>query len=302
MKKSGQRILSILILSLLLVLVCFDFSWGQKVSTWDTSSSEAVYYLELSINKMEEAIETYQGANYPGKELWSQAIEFGEKAIEIDPDFIEAHYYLARIYQYTNWYYREAREWEKYIELIQKRKVISPEAQKDLAFAYYRLGYAAYQREDYEQCIQYLQRSVQMDSAMIEAYYWLGRVFYEKDRLNDALISWRKVLEIDPHYPKAEYFYEKVENSLLYGKEAYAYYEEGYKLYEQGLYEEAIFRYRQAIRLNPDFTQAYYWLGRIYFERGNFQEAADNWREVLRQEPENEKANYWLKQAEKHLP
>ncbi len=301
MKKEYRKILLFLVSSFLLYLGCFNFAWGQKVSTWDTLSPEAVYYLELSINRMEEAINTYQGANYPSKELWAQAIEYGEKAVEADPHFIEAHYYLARIYQYTNWYYREAKEWEKYIELIQEKKVISPEAQKDLAYAYYRLGYSAYQREEYDECIQYLQQSIKISPTMIESHYWLGRVFYEKDRLNDALISWRKVLEIDPYYPRAEYFYEKVKNSLTYGKEAYAYYEEGYNLYEQRLYEEAISKYRQAIRLNPHFAQAYYWLGRIYFERGNFQEAANNWQEVLRLEPDNDKAQYWLKQAEKQL-
>ncbi|GAG68834.1 unnamed protein product, partial [marine sediment metagenome] len=125
---------------------------------------------------------TYQGFNYPNKELWVEAIAYGEKAIEADPDFIEAHYHLAQIYQYTNWYYREAREWGRYIELIQKKEVISPEAEQKLAFAYYRLGYAAYQRKDYDNCILYLQKAVEVSSEMTEAHYWLARVFYEEGR------------------------------------------------------------------------------------------------------------------------
>jgi tetratricopeptide (TPR) repeat protein len=254
----------------------------------------------MAINKMEEAIKTYQGVNYPNKELWVEAIDYGEKAIEAEPDFIEAHYRLAQIYQYTNWYYREAREWERYIELIQKKEVISPEAEQKLAFAYYRLGYAAYQREDYDSCILYLQKAVEVDPEMTEAHYWLGRVFYEIGRLNDSFSSWQKVLEIDPYYPRAQYFYTKVENSIKYGKEAYSHYEAGYNLYEQRLFEEAIYEYRQAVRYNSDFSSAYYWLGRIYYERGNYREAVSNWKEVLRLEPENTKAEYWLKQAEKH--
>ncbi|GAH18605.1 unnamed protein product, partial [marine sediment metagenome] len=112
---------------------------------------------------------------------------------------------------------------------------------------------------------------------------------------------WQKVLEIDPYYPRAQYFYTKVENSIKYGKEVYSHYEAGYNLYEQRLFEEAIYQYRQAVRANPNFSSAYYWLGRIYYERGNYQEAASNWKEVLRLEPENTKAEYWLKQAEKQL-
>ena len=301
MKKKCLKIflISSIIICGLLSTFSFSFAIGQEKTTGETVSQEASDYLEMAINKMEEAIDTYQGANYPNKELWVQAIEYGEKAVKADPDFIEAHYYLAQIYQYTNWYYREARELERYIELIQKKKVISPEAQKKLAFAYYRLGYAAYQREDYDGCILYLQKATEIDPKIIKAHYWLGRVFYEIGRLNDSLSSWQKVLEIDPYYPRAQYFYTKVENSIKYGKEAYSHYEAGYNSYEQKLYEKAIYEYRQAVRYNPNFSSAYYWLGRIYYERGNYQEAANNWREVLRLEPDNKKAEYWLKEAEK---
>lgn len=293
-------ILSLIICGLLSVF-SFSFAAGQGETTWETLSQGASDYLKMAVNKMNEAIKTYQGINYPNKELWVEAIDYGEKAIKADPDFIEAHYYLAQIYQYTNWYYREAREWGRYIELIQKKEVIFPEAEQKLAFAYYRLGYAAYQREDYDSCILYLQKAVEVDPEMTEAYYWLARVFYEEGRLNDSLFFWQKVLDIDSYYPRAQYFYTKVENSIKYGKEAYFHYEAGYNFYEQRLFEKAIYEYRQAVRYNSDFSSAYYWLGRIYYERGNYREAVSNWKEVLLLEPENKKAEYWLRQAEKQL-
>lgn len=289
-------ILTLVIWGLLLSL-SFSYTFGQE----RTASQEASYYTEMAMNKMEEAIKTYGGANYPNKELWVEAIEYGEKAVQADPDYIEGHYQLAQIYQYMNWYYREAREWGKYIELIQKQEVISPEVEKKLAFAYYRLGYAAYQREDIDACIQYLKEAVRVDPKTIEAHYWLGRVFYETGNLNDSYSSWQQVLMLDPEYPKAEYFLNKVKNSITYGKEAYEHYEAGYNFYEQKLFERALFQYQQAIRYNNSFSSAYYWLGRIYYELGNYQEAANNWKQVLLLEPENEEAKYWLNQAEKQL-
>jgi tetratricopeptide (TPR) repeat protein len=303
MKKRYLKMFLMLSLVICGLLSVFNFSFaaGQGEATWETLSQEASDYLEMAVNKMDEAIKTYQGVNYPNKELWFEAIDYAEKAIEADPDFIEAHYHLAQIYQYTNWYYREAREWGRYIELIQKKEIISPEAEQKLAFAYYRLGYAAYQREDDDDCILYLQKAVEVNPEMTEAHYWLARVFYEEGRLNDSLFSWQKVLDIDPYYPRAQYFYTKVENSIKYGKEAYSHYEAGYNLYEQRLFEEAIYEYRQAVRYNSNFSSAYYWLGRIYYERSNYREAVNNWKEVLRLEPENEKAKYWLRQAEKQL-
>lgn len=297
MKKRHLKILLILILVIWALLSTFSYAICQE----KTVSQKAIYYTEMAVNKMEEALKTYGGANYPNKELWAKAIEYGEKATKFDPDYIEGHYYLAQIYQYTNWYFREAKEWGKYIELIQKKEVISPQVEKILAFAYYRLGYSAYKREDYDTCIQYLEKAARVNPEMIEAHYWLGRVFYETGKLGNSLYSWQRVLEIDSQYPKAGYFLDKVENSIKYGKQAYEHYESGYNFYKQKLYESAIYQYHQATKYNNSFSSAYYWLGRINYEQGNYQEAISNWKEVLNLEPENKKAEYWLKQAEKQL-
>ena len=92
-----------LVICVFLSALSFSFAVGQGEVAWDTVSQEASDYLKLAINKMEEANKTYQGVNYPNKELWVEAIDYAEKAIEADPDFVEAHYRLAQIYQYTNW-------------------------------------------------------------------------------------------------------------------------------------------------------------------------------------------------------
>ena len=270
---------------------------AQDRATYQT----AEYYTEIAREKMEEALLLYDGANFPNKPLWAEAIEYGEKAIAEDPDFIEGHYYLAQIYQYTNWFFKEAREWGKYIELISKDRLVSPEVENKLAYAYYRLGYSAYQREEYDVCIDYLENALNFNPLMIEVHYWLGRVFYETGNLEESYSSWKKVLEIDKYYPKVNYFLDKVEKAIKYGKDAYEFYEAGFNLYQQKLYESAIYEYRQAINSNNNFTEAYYWLGRIYFELGNHQEAINYWKEVLKLEPENQEATYWLNQSEKQL-
>ncbi|GAI67507.1 unnamed protein product [marine sediment metagenome] len=69
-------ILSIIVCGLLSVC-CFNFAAGQGETTWETYSQEASDYLKMAINKMEEAINTYQGVNYPNKEFWVEAIDYG---------------------------------------------------------------------------------------------------------------------------------------------------------------------------------------------------------------------------------
>ena len=292
-----QYLIKVLVILILMNMGGLGFYAAQE----KTAPENAAYLTEMAKSKMEEALLAYNGANYPNKPLWLEAIEYGEKAIKTNPDYIEGHYYLAQIYQYTNWYFKEAREWSSYIELIKKDNVISSQVEEKLAYAYFRLGYSAYQREEYDICINYIEEAVKINPEMIEAHYWLGRVFYEIGRLNDSYSSWRKVLKIDPQYPRAEYFLNKVEKAIQFGKDAYESYEAGFKLYEQKLYEDAINKYRLAVNRNKDFSVAYYWLGRIYFEMGNYKEAQNNWKQVLRLEPGNLDAMYWLNQSEKQL-
>jgi tetratricopeptide (TPR) repeat protein len=274
---------------------------AQQLQIYSNVQPQAVEYLERAVNKMEEALDTYQGAHFPGRKLWVEAIDYAQQALEIDPDFIEAHYYLALMYQHTDWYYREAEQWKRYLELIESTDLTSPQVKQNLAHAYYRLGYTYYQRGDYEQSLIYFLNSIKEYPDLIDSNYWAARVFYEADDLENSLFYWERVLKLDPDYPRAQYFYDKVQASIKYGKEAYNLYEQGYNNYEIRNFNQAIDYYREAIRLNPRFADAYYWLARVYFETGDYNQAIRYYREVLRLQPDNSRADYWLKESQRQL-
>ena len=276
---------------------------AQQLQISSNTQPQAVDYLQRAVDKMQEALDTYQGANYPGRKLWIEAIDYAQKALGIDPNFIEAHYYLALMYQHTNWYYREAEQWKKYLDLIKGTDLTSTslKVQQNLAHAYYRLGSNAYQKGDYEQSLTYFLNSIKEYPDLIDSNYWAARVFYETGDLENSLFYWGRILDLDPNYPKAQYFYDKVQASIKYDKEAYNLYEQGYNYYESRNFNRAIEAYREAIRLNPRFAEAYYWLARVYFETGDYQQAIQNYRKVLEIEPDNAKAEYWLKESQRQL-
>lgn len=291
---------------LLLLLFSLVFTIGSLAQTADVQISnqanpEAIEYLKKAVAKMEEALEVYQGIHYPGRELWADAIDYAQQALVIDPDFIEGNYYLALIYQHTNWFYREAEQWKKYLELIENANITSPQVKQNLAYAYYRLGYNSYEKGDYEESLIYFLNSIKEYPDLIDSNYWAARIFYEIDDLENSLFYWDRVLSLDSYYPKAQYFYDKVDASIMYGKEAYNYYEQGYIYYQGRNFTKAIDSYREAIKLNSQFADAYYWLARVYFETGNYNQAVNYYKEVLRLQPDNTQAEYWLREANKKM-
>jgi tetratricopeptide (TPR) repeat protein len=204
---------------LLFLIVCQVFMLNgvaQQLQISSDTQPQAVEYLQRAVNKMEEALATYQGANYPGRKLWAEAIDYAQISIDIDPNFIEAHYYLAMMYQHTGWFYREAVQWEKYLELIQQTGMTSasPEAKQNLAHAYYRLGFNYYQKGDINKSLNYFLNSIEEYPDSVESNYWAARVYYETGDYNQATHYYQQVLNLQPDNEKARYWLRQSQRRL----------------------------------------------------------------------------------------
>ena len=205
-----------IILLLFIVSQIFNLTGlAQQLQIFSNAQPQAVQYLQRAADKMQQALDTYD-AHYPGRKLWTEAIEYAQQALAIDPDFIEAHYYLALMYQHTGWYYREAQQWEKYLELIQQTDMtsVSPQVKQNLAHAYYRLGSNSYQKGDYEQSLTYFLKSIEEYPDSIESNYWLARVYYETGDYNQAVRYYREVLNLQPDNADAIYWLRESQRRL----------------------------------------------------------------------------------------
>ncbi len=252
-----------------------------------TKNLDACKYLFTAVDYMDQAISTYSGADFPSKPLWKKAIDMGEKAVEIDPKFSLAYYYLGLIYSKTKWVKREAEAWENYLKYTTQREVPGEIG----ALAYYRLGYSFYEKKVYDLAEKYLRKAIEIDQSLVKPYIYLGNIYYEKDELDRAISYYQKAYEINPTDKDVEWLLKRAERVKEVGKEAYEYFEKGRAAFLQKNYIEATYYLEHAIGINPSYLEAFVLLGKSYMELNNLDRAY----EMLKQAEELDPTNYEIK-------
>jgi tetratricopeptide (TPR) repeat protein len=106
----------------------------------------------------------------------------------------------------------------------------------------------------------------------------LGDIYYSLGRLDEAVITYQKTLNINPEY-------------------CISYYKMGISAYRSGKLDEALkyFKKVDEIKCNND-TMANYYIGLINFFQGNDNEAIANFEILKKESYESKIANYYLAQ------
>ena len=63
-----------------------------------------------------------------------------------------------------------------------------------------------------------------------------------------------------------------------------------YALASQGMYDEAVLKYKEALKQGGDKKNIYFNLGSVYFKMGNINEAIKSYKNVLNIDPRDEEA------------
>jgi tetratricopeptide (TPR) repeat protein len=131
----------------------------------------------------------------------------------------------------------------------------------DLAVCAPLIGLLA-RREKFEDAIDQFRKVLEIKPDYPEAYYNLGNAFVRSGKVDEAIAHYRKALEIKPDYVKAHV-------NL------------GAELAGRGQVEEAIAHYRKALEIEPNYLDAHYNLGSALAGRGNLDEAIEHYRTAL---------------------
>jgi len=166
---------------------------------------------------------------------WDLVIKWNKKAIEIEPDLVEAHYNLGTAY-YSKGLYDKA--------ILNSKRAI--ELKPNYAEAHYNLGAACFKKGLVDEAIASYKKAIELKPDFAQAYCNLGAAYYSKGLYDKAIVSYKKAINLKPNYAEAH-----GNLGIAYGKKE--------------LYDEAIASFKKAIEIEPDLADAHCNLGMTYF-------------------------------------
>ena len=126
---------------------------------------------------------------------WTNAIDYYEQALQIDPNFALAYCGLADTYGWAGGQIMAGREaWAKEMELAEKALALDP----NLAEAHLAMGTALFSMLGPHASEKELDRAVELNPNLVLAYDQYGWTFSEMGRFDEAIAAEKKALELDP--------------------------------------------------------------------------------------------------------
>jgi tetratricopeptide (TPR) repeat protein len=141
-------------------------------------------YLEEGLT--DARIHFFLGNAFYAVEELDSAVSHYTLAVKLDQDYAKAYVNMGIAYDVKG-QYQMARA--NYIRAIE----INP---KDV-LAYCHLGFN-YSRHEPAKAVEYYHKALEIDPNSAQARYNLGLAFAEAKIFNEALIEWKKVIELDP--------------------------------------------------------------------------------------------------------
>jgi tetratricopeptide (TPR) repeat protein len=150
-----------------------------------------------AMEKLKDLTQTYPGSALVHKLLGNLyfhlgmldwAIDHYWRAIEIDKNYVDAHYDLGIAY------YHHARIDEAIDEFLEVLRL-----DPDYHAAHYRLGICYQHASKHNAAIQHLKEATVVTPEYVMAFYHLGAIYFEQNKLDEAESAFNKVLTEDPN-------------------------------------------------------------------------------------------------------
>ena len=199
------------------------------------------------------------------------AIEIYNKAIAINPNYIEAYFHKGICLSNLNFKEEAINMYNKVIEL-----------NPNFVDAYFQRGYCYYNLKKYQKAMIEMNKVLELDPNYYQAYYEKGFCFQKMKRYEEAIIEISKSIQQNANFEKA-------------------YFQRGYCLELINDYPLAIKDYQKVIELNKNSYMGYYRLGLCLLYKKNFKEALKMFNESINLNRANYDAYYYKGMCQRYL-
>jgi len=137
--------------------------------------------------------------------------------------------------------------------------------------AHNNLGAVLLREGQVNEAIVHFRRAVEIDADQVEAQANLGDALLQKGELDEAVAQYYKALQIKPTYAEVHY---NLGNALL----------------REGQADEAIAHYEKALQIKPDYADVHNNLGIVLFQKGEVDQAIAHYQRALEINPRDVQA------------
>jgi tetratricopeptide (TPR) repeat protein len=246
------RRLGLAALSALVAAALMLCAWHQ---TCYWRNSETLWTRALACTSQNRIAHSNLGLALAERGQVDEAIAHYWKALEIEPDYVEAHCNLGLALAGRGQVDEAIAHYWKALEI-----------EPDYVEAHCNLGIALARRGRVDEAIAHYRRALEINPDYAEAHNNLGNALAGHGKIDEAIAEYRKALKINPDYVDAHY------NLAL-------------ALAARGQVDEAIAQYRRALEIKPDFAMAHNNLGFALAGRGDVDEAIAQYRRALEIKP-----------------
>ncbi|NIM91103.1 MAG: sulfatase-like hydrolase/transferase [Candidatus Aminicenantes bacterium] len=207
--------------------------------------------------KLMGAVKAYHRQNF------EKGISLLKEILAERKDFDLAYAYLATLY-------KEQRKMKEAVEVLRQGLKNNPSSYKVIS----TLGIMLVEAGHYDEAIEVLKKGLASIDFDPELWNYLGMAYWSKKNFKDAHDAYQKVLALDKNYP------------FVFNNLGTLYLSQFLKSKKASDIEKAIWNFKKAIELDPDYASAYNGLGSAYGQVGDIDAAIGCWEKAVELKPD----------------
>ena len=211
------------------------------------------------------------GCGYLNRGQYDAAASKFQEAINIDPVYTDAHCGLGRVYIGQGDLEAAENTAKKSLMLAENNHTNSQNLLRSIKC--YHSGCNSLNNSEWNIAIGKFQESINLEPIFTEAHCGLSTAYLEVGNLEAAKNAAEEALRLRDDYPPARKLLVDVKIKYYYKGKTYFNNEE---------YDQAIFEFQRAVKIDQDFKGAYLYLGKTYFKLEDLEAAEREVREALR--------------------